>query len=132
MTRRLIKPSLRILAAIAIVVAGLGAQSAPLGSAGGGRCSACGVMRAGAGAKGACCCCTAKGQSPRPSKEQRGEGSSPCSCPECCLPQARNPVVPDDGRMVGRPSSVSFARVDAPEAAPPAGVHVSVFHPPRA
>ena len=137
MTRRFQHPSaLRIVAAILVAAVGLVAQSAPTPD-GGGRCSACGAMGANAGAAGAaasnaaCCCCTEKGQSHLPSNEGKGGGPAPCSCPECCLPQARAAAAADDGRAIGAPAPLAFGLVEPPVAAPPAGVHVSVFHPPR-
>jgi hypothetical protein len=134
MTGRALQHSaLRLVAAVLVAVVGLGAQSAPT-LAGGGRCSACGAMtaKAGTAVKGACCCCTESGRVPAPSKEEERGGSRPCSCPECCLPQARAAAVDDGERIICAAAPLAFGLADSPVAAPPGGVHVSVFHPPRA
>lgn len=56
----------------------------------------------------------------------------PCPCSHCCLPLGRAPVAASTGNPVSLSMQPAFSPTAVPVQSRPAGVHTSVFHPPRA
>ena len=84
---------------------------------------------------GACCAdhgnAGANGPGPSAPDEIPADDCCPDDCGRCCRAPARVPVVSAEADAVIPPATVVTLPSTPPTLPPPAGVHCSIFHPPR-
>jgi hypothetical protein len=86
---------------------------------------------------GAAACCTdhgpagADGSGPAAPDEIPADDCCPDDCGRCCRTPARVPVLSPEADAVIPPTTIITLPSTPPTLPPPAGVHRSIFHPPR-